>query len=114
RTAGSLLLPHRIMMRIRGRFEPSRHRHLLLRVELDRFGALDVEVAEEGFVPAGEGEPGHGGGDADVDADHAGVEVVLELAGGVAVAGEDGGAVAVLGALADGEGFVEGFGSDHG
>ena len=30
-----------------GRLEPARHRHLLLRVELDAFDALDVQVAEE-------------------------------------------------------------------
>ena len=80
-------------MRLLRALEPPRHRHLLLRVELDALGALDVQVAEEGFVPAGEGEPRHRGGDADVDADHAGVEVLLELAGGVAGSREDAGAV---------------------
>jgi hypothetical protein len=53
------------------------------------------------FQPV-KGKPGHRGGDADVDADHAGVEVVLEHARGVAVAGEDAGAVAVFGLAADG------------
>ena len=54
-----------------------------------------MEVAEEGLVPSAEGEEGHGGGDADVDADHAGLDAVAELAGCFAAAGEDGGAVAV-------------------
>src|SRR3954468_674835 len=94
-------------MAFRRGFEPARHRHLLLRIKLDRLGALDVEVAEEGFVPAGEGEPGHRGGDADVDADHAGVEVVFELSGRVTVAGEDAGAVAVFALSSDGESFIE-------
>ncbi len=88
-------------------FEPAGEGHFLLRVELDAFGALDVQIAEERFVPAGEGEPGHRSGHADVDADHAGVEVPLELPGGVAGAGEDAGAVAVFAVAAHGEGIVE-------
>ena len=60
------------------------------------------------LVPAGEREPGHRGGDADVDADHAGVEVVLELAGGPAAAGEDRGAVAIGAVAADGQGLRRG------
>ena len=94
-------------MRLRRRFEPARERHFLPRVELYAFGALDVEVAEEGLVPAGEGEPGHRGGDADVDADHAGVEVPFELAGGVTALGEDRGAVAVGAVAADGQGALQ-------
>src|SRR4051794_14677805 len=109
----SFLFPYRIVVRFLGGLEPSCHGHLLLRVELDGFGALDVQIAEEAFVPAGEGEPRHRGGDADVDADHAGVEIVLELPCGIAVAGEDTGAVAVFGSLADGEGFVEVLGADN-
>lgn len=64
-------------------------------------GALEVEVAEERLVPAGEREPRHRGGHADVDADHAGVEMLFEFAGGVAVAGEDRGTVAVRATAAD-------------
>src|ERR1700722_11924590 len=90
-----LLPPDGIMMRIFRRREPPRHCRLLPGVEVDRFDALDVEGAEERFVPAGEGEPGHGGGDADVDADHAGVETHFEFAGEVAAVGENAGAVAV-------------------
>jgi hypothetical protein len=29
-----------------------------------------VQIAKEGLVPSAEGEESHGGGDADVDADH--------------------------------------------
>src|SRR5882757_6539361 len=99
-------------MILAGAGEPSRGDRLLPGVELDGFGSLHVQVPEEGLVPAGEGEPGHGGGDADVDADHAGVEVLLELPGGVAAAGEDGGAVAVGTAAADVEGLFERGGAD--
>ena len=110
----ALRLPDRVGGVFVGGGEPAGQGHLLLGVEGDAFGALDVQIAEEGFVPAGEGEPGHRGGDADVDADHAGVEVALELAGGVAGAGENAGAVAVFAVAADGEGFVEVFGAHDG
>src|SRR5258706_9285563 len=99
-------------MTLAGAGEPSRGDRLLPGVELDGFGSLHVQIPEEGLVPAGEGEPGHGGGDADVDADHAGVEVLLELPGGVAAAGEDGGAVAIGTAAADVQGLFERGGAD--
>jgi folate-dependent tRNA-U54 methylase TrmFO/GidA len=63
------------------RFEPASHGHFLLRVELDRLGPLDMQIAEKRTVPAGERKPGHRRGYADVFADHSGVEVVLELSG---------------------------------
>ena len=53
-------------------------------------------VAEEGALPAAEAVEGHGDGDGHVDADHADLDAVDEVAGGVAVAGEDGGPVAVF------------------
>ena len=67
----------------------------MLGVEGDAFAALDVEVTEEGLVPSAEGEESHGGRDTDVDADHASLDAVAELAGRLAAAGEDGGAVTV-------------------
>jgi len=42
--------------------EPPAHDRLLLRVEAHCVRAVRVEVAEEGVLPAGEGEEGHGGG----------------------------------------------------
>jgi hypothetical protein len=111
---GLFLAPDGVVGGFFGIFEPSRHGRLLAGIELDRFAALDVEVAEEGLVPAGEGEPGHGGGDADVDADHAGVEILFELAGGVAALGEDGGAVAVGAIAAYLQGGFEAVGADDG
>src|SRR5688500_4362777 len=81
---------------------------------MDRFDALDVQVAEEALVPAGEREPRHRRGHADVDADHAGVEVLLELPRGVAVAGENAGAVAVFASFSDRKRFVKSFRADDG
>jgi hypothetical protein len=68
-------------MRLLRRFKPPSRGQLLLRVKLDRLGPLDMQFAEKRAVPAGERKPGHRGRHADVDADHAGVEVVLELSG---------------------------------
>src|SRR5665213_1353584 len=65
-------------------------------VEADAFGAVDGMVAEEGALPSPEAVEGHGHGDGDVDAHHAGLHVGGEGACGVAVAREDGGAVAEL------------------
>src|SRR5262249_46381875 len=83
------------------------HRHLLLRVKLHPFDSLNVQVAEERLVPAGEREPGHRGGHADVDADHAGVEVTLELTRRPAAPGENRRSVAIGTALAQRQGLVE-------
>ena len=69
--------------------EPPARRDFLLREKLHTFPALHMEIAEERFVPAIKREPRHGGGHADVDADHAGLGAVLELAGRLAVARED-------------------------
>src|SRR5262249_28092343 len=69
--------------------------------------ALNVQVAKERFVPAGEGEPGHGCGDADVDADHAGVKAAFEIAGGPAAGRKDARAVAVFALPAERQGLVE-------
>src|SRR5262245_40537973 len=73
---------------------PAAHDHPLLRVEGDALLALDVQVAEEAALGAGEREHGHRRGHADIDADHAGAGAVLELAGGVAAARVDDRAVA--------------------
>src|ERR1035437_10987307 len=71
------------------RLKPPAHDYLLLRVEAHGVLAVRVEVAEEGVFPAGEGEEGHGGGDAYVDADHADLAARTVLAGGLAAGGED-------------------------
>ena len=67
-----------------------------LGVELDRRGAVLVEIAEAGPLPAAEGVVGHRHRDRHVDADHAHLHAGHEVAGGVAVAGENRDAVAVF------------------
>ena len=52
---------------------------LLAGEELDSVGAVGVEVTEEGCLPAREGEEGNRSSHADVDPDHADLDVVAEL-----------------------------------
>src|SRR4051812_27832912 len=58
-SASGFCLPNWIGMRIRCRFEPSTQRQLLLRIKLHTFRTLNVQIAEERLVPAGEWKPGH-------------------------------------------------------
>ena len=60
--------------------EPAAGSDFLLREKLHAFLALHVEVAEKGIVPAVERKPRHRGRHADIDAHHAAVDAVLELA----------------------------------
>src|SRR5256885_11056440 len=82
------------------REEPRRDR-LLARVELDRVGAVRVQVAEERALPAGEREEGDRRRDADVDPDHADLDVVPVAAGGRPGLGEERRAVAVAAPVHD-------------
>src|SRR5271154_4047887 len=75
---------------------PTLRHGLDLGVELDRRGAVLVEIAEAGPLPAAEGVVGHRHRDRYVDADHAHLDTGHEVAGGVAVAGENRYAVAVF------------------
>src|ERR1700722_17130618 len=68
---------------------PPRRHGLGLGVEDDRRGTVLVEVAEAGSLPAAEGVIGHRHRDRYVDADHADLHPRHEIAGGVAVAGEN-------------------------
>src|SRR5262245_33819553 len=81
--------------------------------EADALGAVHGRVAEEGLAPAAEREVGDGDRDGDVEADHARLDLDLEAAGGAAVPGEEGGPVAVGVGVDEGDGLVEGRGSDH-
>src|SRR5581483_10094997 len=90
----ALALPDRVLELVVAAFKRACHRHLLLGVELDALFALDVHVAVEAVVPAREGERSHRSRHADVDANHAGVEVALELTCGPSAAGEDNSTVA--------------------
>ncbi len=69
---------------------------LQLGVEADTLGTMHVVVAEQRGLPAAEAVERHRHRDRHVDADHADLDLVRELARRVAVAGEDGGAVAVF------------------
>ncbi|OLE17655.1 MAG: hypothetical protein AUG88_06270 [Actinobacteria bacterium 13_1_20CM_4_68_12] len=67
-----------------------------------------MQVAEEGVLPAAEGVVRHRHGDRHVDADHADVDLELELAGDTAVAGEDRDAVPVRIFVHEPQGLVVG------
>src|SRR5262249_47088609 len=75
---------------------PTRGDRLGLGVETDRIRAVLIEVAEAGFLPAAEGVIGDWHRDRHVDADHADIHLRREVARGIAVAGEDRDAVAVI------------------
>src|SRR5713101_985582 len=72
-------------------FGPALDDDLGFGVELDGVAALGVEIAEEAFLPAAEGEERHRRGDAHVDADIASLGLVAELAGGRAAARKEAG-----------------------
>ena len=92
--------------------EVARRDGLLAGVEVDRVAAVGVEVAEERALPAREREEGHRGGDADVHADHADLDVVPVAADGRARLGEDRRAVAVRRGVHDVDRLVERGGVD--
>src|SRR3954453_22057785 len=80
---------------------------LLARVEVDGVGAVGVQVAQEAVLPAAEREEGHRRRDADVDADHPGLDFVAEAADGRAVLGEYRGAIAEARCVDDRDRVVE-------
>ena len=73
---------------------PAARDGLELGVEAHALGAVHVVVAEQRGLPAAEGMERHRHRDRHVDADHADLNLVGELAGRITVAGEDRGAVA--------------------
>src|SRR3979490_120752 len=75
---------------------PARSDGLGLGVEADRIRTMLVEVAEARLLPAAEGVIRNRHRDRHVDADHADIDLGGEIACGVAVAGEDRNAVAVV------------------
>src|ERR1035437_3166998 len=96
---------------------PAFYDYFGLGVKFDAVVGLGVEVAEEAFAPAAEGERRHRSGDADVDADVAGIDFIAEAAGVGAVGGEDARHVSVAAVIDQGDRFVDGFGvhqAEHG
>src|ERR1700760_2350421 len=75
---------------------PARGHRLGLGVEADRIRTMLVEIAEAGLLPATEGVIGDRHRDRHVDADHADIDLCRKVARGVAVAGEDRNAVAII------------------
>src|ERR1700712_3109195 len=75
---------------------PARGHGLGLGVEADRIRAVLVEIAEAGLLPAAKRVIGDRYRDRHVDADHADIDLGGEIARGIAVAGEDRDAVAVI------------------
>src|ERR1700689_3001125 len=65
-------------------------------VEADTFHPMHVMVAKQRALPAAKAVEGHRYGDRNVDANHAHLHLVGKGARGVAVAGKDASAVAVL------------------
>src|SRR5258708_3608158 len=93
---------------------PARGHRLGLGVEADRIRAVLVEVAEAGTFPAAERVVGERHGNGEVDADHADLDAAGEVARGVAVAGEDGDAVAVFVLRRQPHRLLVILGADHG
>src|SRR5215510_1061279 len=75
---------------------PARGHGLDARVEAHAFRPVLVHVAEDRALPAAEAVERERHGDRHVDADHAAVDLVGEVARDVAIAREDRHAVAVL------------------
>src|SRR5450432_2743883 len=75
---------------------PARGDGLGLGIEADRIRAVLVEIAEAGFLPAAERVIGDRHRNRHVDADHADIDLGGEIARGIAVAGEDRNAIAVI------------------
>src|SRR5579863_10556497 len=58
---------------------PTAGDHFAAGVELHALRTVNVEIAEERGLPTAEAVVGHGHGDRDVDANHAGFHIELEL-----------------------------------
>src|SRR6188472_3217122 len=80
--------------------------------EAHAFHAVLADVAEAGTLPAAEAVIADRDLDRHVDADHADIDAGGEFAGGVAVAGEDGDAVAIFVARRKPDRFLEVLGAD--
>src|SRR5262249_15700403 len=109
----SMRFPPRLAPATGRRRRPAGHDHPLLSIEQHPFLALNVQIAEERRVPAGKREPRHRRGHTDVDADHAGIETMLDVAGRAAGLRKDHRSIAKFAALAKSQGFVERMDARH-
>src|SRR5574337_604936 len=80
---------------------PARGHRLGAGVEADRIRPVLVQVAEARALPAAEGVVGERHRNREIDPDHADLDLAREVARRVAVAGEDGDAVAVFVVVAE-------------
>src|ERR687885_877407 len=87
--------------------EPAPDHHFAIAEEVDHLTPLAVQGAEERLLSAAEGEVGHGGGHADIDAHVADVGPVGELASPAAVLRKDARRIAVRAVVDEREGLVE-------
>ena len=96
-------------------FLPSGGDGLPLGVELDCTLAVEVAHSSEGAFASSEGEHRQRHRDGQVDTNLSGIDLVLELASGVTILGEDGSTVTVLVAVDQVDGLLQGVGShdDH-
>src|SRR5579872_5386412 len=94
-------------------FSPAFDDDLFVRVELDGVATLRVHVTEETAFPSGEGEIGHGRGDADIDANVACGGLVTKPASCRTARSEKGSLVAVGAAFEEGDGLVHASGVDQ-
>src|SRR5580704_14884351 len=85
---------------------PALDDYFFVGVELDGVASLGVHIAEETSFPSGEGEVGHRGGYAYVDADVACGGLVTESARGRSAGSEKGSLVAIWAALQKVDRFV--------
>ena len=72
-------------------------------IEAHALRPMDAVVAEERALPATEEVKRHGDRSRDVDPDHAGLDPVGKVARGIAILGEDAGAVSVFVLVDEGE-----------
>lgn len=72
-------------MGIRRGGKPTDKRHVLARIKMHAFRALDMQVATEGQVPSRERQPSQRRRYADIDANHTSIESHFEFPGCVTV-----------------------------
>ena len=76
--------------------KPALDHYLLLGEELNRISSLTMHVTEEAILPTAEGEEGHWSGDANINADVAGIGLIAKASGDGAITGKQASHISVL------------------